>query len=610
MTATARSQFFSAASLHRAYLDCRRRKRNKPGAIRFQMRLADELLSLEEELRSRTYAPRPCVRFTAHRPKFREIVAADFRDRVVHHLFVRAVEPDWEKVFIHDSFACRPGKGTHAAVDRLATFVRSATMGGRKRAFFMQADIRSFFMSMNRRILFSMLDRRLRKRFGLYAGPDPFSVERPAGVEQSMLPLARAPRVMDAAGGFGAYDELSWLAGLLVFHDPLKNCINVGDPVLSRRVPAHKTPAGCKPGCGVPIGNLTSQFFGNVYLDVLDQYVKRVLKAPHYIRYVDDIVLIHESPEKLREWLGGIERFLGRTLHLGLNENRFVLKPLSCGIDFLGYIVHEDHRLVRRRVVGNLLRKLTEFERELVHAVPAQGRPRVGPRLAEAAGGVDRRMAVYCRPSQPHWGRPRGVVYDYRYGTLEKLLAVMNSYLAHFAKANAWTLVEAIFKRHDWLSVFFKREAYRVVRLYDTCRNWRSLFHQYSHFAGDAAGGMLFFQVGSHFELLDGQAERFGGSLGLAPIGPRPGFAHRCGFHRSYLNRYVRSGFECGFMVTVVKESGMRLMRLAERRIAFRYMPATGMVPEVDRCLAAPLAWPCSTPKRSEGRVGAVREVQ
>ena len=121
---------FDSDDLQRAYLDCRRRKRGTLNALRFEMNQAENLLELEDELNSGSYRPARSVCFVNLKPKPREIFAADFRDRVVHHLFIREIEKHWEKTFIHDSYACRPGKGTHAAVDRLERYVRSITHGG------------------------------------------------------------------------------------------------------------------------------------------------------------------------------------------------------------------------------------------------------------------------------------------------------------------------------------------------------------------------------------------------------------------------------------------------------------------------------------------------
>ena len=131
-------------------------------------------------------------------------------------------------------------------------------------------------------------------------------------------------------------------------------------------MPPHKTLTGVPKNKGLPIGNLNSQFFANVYLDGFDHYVKHTLKCRHYIRYCDDFILLSHDPEQLREWRERIAEFLRDRLALELNPNRERLRPVSDGIDFLGYIVRREYMLVRRRVVSNLKQKLKAFEAEFV----------------------------------------------------------------------------------------------------------------------------------------------------------------------------------------------------------------------------------------------------
>ena len=142
----------SFESVYKAYVDCRRRKRGTINAIKFEYRLLDNLFSLASDLQKGAYRPSRSVCFVTQSPKLREIFAADFRDRVVHHLVVRELEKYWEPRFIYDSYACRVGKGTHAAVERLQDFMRKTTRNQKRASFFLQLDIRSFFTSINKQI--------------------------------------------------------------------------------------------------------------------------------------------------------------------------------------------------------------------------------------------------------------------------------------------------------------------------------------------------------------------------------------------------------------------------------------------------------------------------
>lgn len=135
------TELFTYRNLYRTYRACRKNKRNKKVALEFEVNAEENLLDLQQELRSRTYEPSSFDCFITKKPKHREIFVPPFRDRVVHHLIVYHLEPIWEKIFISDSYACRRGKGTHKAVYRLQSFMRKSTANGRKQAYFLHIDI-------------------------------------------------------------------------------------------------------------------------------------------------------------------------------------------------------------------------------------------------------------------------------------------------------------------------------------------------------------------------------------------------------------------------------------------------------------------------------------
>ncbi|MBV5349939.1 group II intron reverse transcriptase domain-containing protein, partial [bacterium] len=245
-------------------------------ALIFEEHLLDNLFELRAALAEGSYSPSRSVCFIAKQPKHREIFAADFKDRVVHHLLVPKMEEIFEPKFIHDSFACRTNKGTHAAVARLRQFMNCITRQGKVTAWFLQLDIRSFFMSMDREILLTILARHLR---------DP---------------------------------HLLALAEKIVRNDCTRDFVYKGDPKLLQGIPPHKSMFHIPVGKGLPIGNLTSQFFGNVYLNELDQFVKHELKVKQYLRYVDDFVLLHTNREMLVYYRQRIEEFLSQRLALTL----------------------------------------------------------------------------------------------------------------------------------------------------------------------------------------------------------------------------------------------------------------------------------------------------
>lgn len=316
-----KNSIFTFPRLLRAYHACRKNKRRTVNAAKFELDFEKELLRLETELRSRTYRPGRSICFVVTEPTLREVFAADFRDRVVHHLLVGWLEPIFEKKFIHHSYACRREKGAIRAVADLRRFLRKLGDRNSSPAYYLQADVAAFFMSLKKDILYDIISRYVKN-------PD-----------------------------------ILWLARQIIFHDPTANYSMKGDPRLFSLIPPHKSLFSVPPGQGLPIGNLTSQFFANVYLNELDQFVKHCLKIKYYLRYVDDILILHHDPGQLKTWLGQIDNFLKTDLKLRLHPKKSRIKPVSSDIDFVGFIVRPRRSLVRRRIVANFKRKLREFNR-------------------------------------------------------------------------------------------------------------------------------------------------------------------------------------------------------------------------------------------------------
>ncbi|MEI7465012.1 MAG: RNA-directed DNA polymerase [Burkholderiales bacterium] len=492
---------FSLENVYRQYIACRRNKRNTANALRFEARQELNLLALRDTLADRSYEPTRSVCFFVRRPKLREVFAADFRDRVVHHVLVGHLEKIWEPVFIHDSYACRKGKGVHVAVERLQQFMREATANGTRPAFTLQLDIRNYFMSIDKQRLYDMVAARLRPQ-----------------------------NPVDA--------EALWLTHKLVFHDCTVAALLKGDPALIDRLPPHKTLFRAPPGKGLPIGNLNSQFFANVYLNALDQFVKHELKCRWYLRYCDDFVLVAESAETLQGWKARIEHFLAQRLLLQLNPSRERLRPVGDGVDFLGYIVRPFHLLVRRRVVGHLREVLARNRRLLV---------------------VDHAQTT-----------------EYRFDAqaLDALRASLASYLGHLRRASCRRLVRAICDANPWLDAFIElnQQTLDLRRRDVPPQSARTVQAQYRHWQREFAGDRVLMQVGAFAEQLQWPPRRIAKSQPLASpipggalrrLGPtRRGAVH--GFPLAQLGRRVAEVVAAGQSVTFVAqrgESGGGLMR-------------------------------------------------
>jgi RNA-directed DNA polymerase len=326
----------SFENLLRAYRQAARGKRSRPDVAAFDYHLEGWLVRLRDQLRTQTYRPGPYRRFTITEPKPRVISAAPFPDRVVHHALVDVLEPLYERRFIPDSYANRQGKGTHKALDRCTCFAR-------RYQYALRCDLVQFFPS----------------------------------IDLAMLRRNLARVVRD--------DGVLWLCDLILqggaheLVDQYTLVLFPGDD------PAE---AAARPR-GLPIGNQTSQFWANCYLNPLDQFVKSELRCPAYLRYVDDFLLFSDDVQQLYHWKAAIMTFLAIRLRLTLHEHESAVIPVEAGIPFLGFTVFPDHRRLRRRNGVGFARRL----RGMVAAyaagtlTPQEVTPRVQGWIAHAAHG-------------------------------------------------------------------------------------------------------------------------------------------------------------------------------------------------------------------------------
>jgi retron-type reverse transcriptase len=300
-------QVSSFEALLHAAEQARKGKRFRPAVAAFHFDQERALWKLHEELTTKTYRPGAYRSFYIYEPKKRQISAAPYRDRVVHHALTGVLEPIFEKTFIADSYACRKGKGTHAAVDRAQQFARGFR-------YVFKADIQKFFPSLDNEILKALVARKIK---------DP---------------------------------DVLWLVGQIIDHsNRQEEIVNYfpGDDLFTSGERRR----------GIPIGNQTSQFFANVYLDPLDHFVKDRLGIKGYVRYVDDFLVFSDDKRFLacvREW---IKEFLVR-LRLRLHPKKSVIFPVKDGIRFLGYRVFPTHCLLPKENVRRFRRRVRTMQHE------------------------------------------------------------------------------------------------------------------------------------------------------------------------------------------------------------------------------------------------------
>ena len=300
-------QIFSFDNLYWAFRAARKGKRDRVAVSSFEFDLEHNLLELEAELRDQTYCPGPYTNFYIYEPKQRLVSAAPFRDRVVHHALCQVIEPIWEARFIRADYACRVGKGVHQALDQCHAWVR-----GYRYAF--HGDVVKYFPSIDHAILRDLLAHHIADRQTLWL------------IDQI---LASGARIL-------------------------------GDECLMVCFPGDDLFALSRPR-GLPIGNLTSQFWGNVYLHELDLFVKHRLRCPAYLRYMDDFVLFADDKAQLADWREAAREFLATRLRLVLHPKKSWVFPVKVGLDFCGFRLYPTHRRLRR---SSVRRFVARFRRQ------------------------------------------------------------------------------------------------------------------------------------------------------------------------------------------------------------------------------------------------------
>jgi retron-type reverse transcriptase len=319
-------------NLHRAAHQAARGKRRRPNVLRFLFDLERRLLRLQQELLTGSYVPGAYHELHIQEPKPRLISAAPFRDRVVHHALCNQIEPIFERGFIHDSYACRLGKGTHAALGRFTEFARRCR-------FVLKCDVRRFFPSIDHAILKQLVTRKIK---------DP---------------------------------QVLWLVGLIIDHS------NPQEPV-SYLFPGDDLLTMLERRVGLPIGNQTSQFFANLYLDPLDHFVKEELRVRGYCRYCDDFVLFSDDKTFLAEARDRCRLFL-EGLRLQLHPSKSVIYRVEDGPRFLGFRVFPSHRRLARENVARMRRRLRQMQRDFArgHLEQDDVRRRIRSWIAHAGHG-------------------------------------------------------------------------------------------------------------------------------------------------------------------------------------------------------------------------------
>lgn len=294
------SKLITTENIFRCYREFKVGKKSKRDVIAFEKNSAVDLRVLHKSLLNKTYRAGLYVGFYIRDPKLRLIHKATVIDRIVHHIVSNQLEEIFEPTFYAHSYSCRKDKGTHKGVKAFQKMALSVGRNNTHPCWVLKCDIKKFFASVNHNVLFEILSKKISDK-----------------------------------------DFLDLLYKIInSFHSDRTTDIN------------YKK--------GIPIGNLTSQFFANIYLNGFDQYLKHQLKIKHYIRYADDFVILSGSRKYLEDLIDPISKFLKTSLDLELHPNKITIKKFRAGIDFLGYIVFPNYILPRTKTKRRLIKKIRE----------------------------------------------------------------------------------------------------------------------------------------------------------------------------------------------------------------------------------------------------------
>ncbi len=297
-------------NLYNAYLNARKGKRFRDDVLKFSSNVEEHLIDIQNELMWETYKVGKYRKFIITDPKKRLIMALQFRDRVVQWAIYRQINPLFDKQFIEDSYGCRDGKGTHRATQRLQYWLKQNDRKAGKH-YYLKLDISKFFYSIDHEILIDILKRRI--------------------ADNRMINLLKTIIISEDTD-FGLPE------GFITDYPPLTGS-----------------------SLGLPIGNLTSQMFANIYLNELDQFCKHKLKIRQYIRYMDDIIILGNDKKHLIYLKNEIENFVNNKLRLRLN-NKTAIRPIGMGIEFVGYKVWPTHIKIRKSSVIRMKMRLKEVQ--------------------------------------------------------------------------------------------------------------------------------------------------------------------------------------------------------------------------------------------------------
>ncbi|WP_374465592.1 reverse transcriptase/maturase family protein [Chryseobacterium sp.] len=329
-------------NIFQAYYEARKNKRHTRNQLLFEIEYESKLLALYSEIKNGTYKVGKSIAFIVEEPVKREIFAADFRDRIVHHLLFMYINPILESAFIEDSYSCRKGRGTLFGIQRAYEYLSKVSHNFTRNAYILKLDIQGYFMNINKNILLSKL--------------------RTTITSQKYIE-SRRKISDDNLDGILDYDAMFNLLELVIKNDPTNNCFIKGSLSDWEELPESKSLFKASPHCGLPIGNLTSQLFSNVYLNDFDHYIKESLGLEYYGRYVDDFYIFHSDKNYLKYILSECKKFLLQE-GLEIHPKKIYLQHYAKGFQFLGVYIKPHRIYIGKRTAGKFKKMIYAYKKQ------------------------------------------------------------------------------------------------------------------------------------------------------------------------------------------------------------------------------------------------------
>ena len=312
----------SIDTIFEGYFDCRKNKRSSSSALEFEVNYEHNLLELCEQINNRTYTPSSSIAFVVMKPRPREIFAANFRDRILHHVEDLAMRPLLEKEFIATTCNNRIGKGTEGCVQYLDAAIKECSQNYTKDCWICKMDLKGFFMSISKSLLIKDIIAFLKEKYH------------------------EANKA-----------SIIWLLEKLLSDNPETHCTIKSPLSYWERLDKNKSLFHILEDLGLPIGNLISQLLANFYLNDFDHYVNITLAFKHFGRYVDDFYIVHQSKKKILEAIPLIRKKLAE-IGCQLHPDKFYLQHYSKGVEMVGATIKPNRIYVNNRIVNNAFQKV------------------------------------------------------------------------------------------------------------------------------------------------------------------------------------------------------------------------------------------------------------